>query len=295
MKQTHIHSFVFIASLSIAVFLSLNAYADDSSAPPDKSPYTLFNPTPDDQLRSFQTDRPTKAESPYTVDAGHYQYEADFVSWTYDHFNASKTTSSSVAIADPTLKAGLTNNTDLEVAFTPLTINHTQDRSSGVTTNASGFGDIYTRVKFNLIGNEGGDYVLAIVPYIKAPTAPSSIGNQHWEGGAYMPFSVSLPRDWTMSISSEIDILENAAMDGTHPNFSNLIDFSHPLFTDSVTGYVEFWSDVNNDVGAQTQYTGDLALSWAISENMQLDGGINIGLNKAADDWQPYLGISQRF
>ena len=43
----------------------------------DKSQYTLFNPTPTDQMRDFNTDRPTKSNVPYTVDAGHFQYEGD--------------------------------------------------------------------------------------------------------------------------------------------------------------------------------------------------------------------------
>ena len=45
------------------------AYA---ASAPDKSGYTLFNPTPDDQLRAFCTDRPPTATLPCTVDAGHF-------------------------------------------------------------------------------------------------------------------------------------------------------------------------------------------------------------------------------
>jgi hypothetical protein len=54
---------------------TLQAFADDTV--PDKSDYSLFNPTPEADLRSFSTDRPPKANSPYTVDAGHFQYETD--------------------------------------------------------------------------------------------------------------------------------------------------------------------------------------------------------------------------
>ena len=38
----------------------------------DKSGYTLFNPTPDDALRTFSPDRPTKSNGPLTVDAGRF-------------------------------------------------------------------------------------------------------------------------------------------------------------------------------------------------------------------------------
>ena len=292
--KTRFCSIEAIAIIAIC-FFSLNVFAADDLPAPDKSQYTLFNPVPDDQMRSFSTDRPTKSDSPYTVDAGHLQYEADFANWTYDHYNSSQNTVSNVVVGDPTVKLGLTQNTDLEFALAPININHVTNRSTGVASSAFGFGDVYTRVKFNMFGNEGGDYALALVPYVKAPTADHSIGNTHWEGGGYVPFVVTLPEDWTMAITSEVDILENAALNGTHSNFQNLINFSHNLFSDKLTGSVEFWSDVDNDVATPNQYTLDFAVAWAVNDNLQFDAGINIGLNKAADDAQPYFGISQRF
>lgn len=41
--------------------------------PPDKSGYSLFKPTPRQFMRELTTDRPDQTESPYTVDAGHFQ------------------------------------------------------------------------------------------------------------------------------------------------------------------------------------------------------------------------------
>lgn len=280
--------------VSAALLIALPAFAEDAPAP-DKSSYSIFNPTPTGQMRSFSTDRPTKSDTPYTVDAGHYQYEADFLNWTYDHNNAAQSTNSNLLVADPTMKVGLTNSTDLEMALAPFNFNQSHVRGTATKNTAAGFGDVYTRLKYNFFGNDGGDYALAITPYVKAPTATHNVGNNHWEGGMYAPFVMALPKDWTMNITSEVDIFENAALNGYHTNFSNLINFSHTVFDDSLTGYVEFWSDVNNDQGASPQYTGDLALSWTVKDNLQLDAGVNVGLNKAANDLQPYFGISQRF
>ena len=280
--------------VSAALLVACPVLADDAPAP-DKSDYTLFNPTPTDQMRSFDTDRPTKSDTPYTVDAGHYQYEADFLNWTYDRYNSTNTTTSNLLVADPTFKVGLTNKTDLEMALAPVNVNQANLRSTNTKNTAAGFGDVYTRLKYNLLGNDGGDYAFAVTPYVKAPTAAHNVGNNHWEGGMYAPFIAALPQDWTLNITNEIDILENAALNGYHTNYSGLVNFSHAVFDDSLTGYVEFWSDVNNDAGASPQYTGDLALSWAVKDNLQLDIGVNVGLNKAANDAQPYFGISQRF
>ncbi len=286
---------ILLACLPAVLFcLAGGAQAEDVPIP-DKSAYTLFNPVPDNLMRSFSTDRPTKSDSPYTVDAGHFQYEADIANWIYDRYNAAQVTTSNLLLFDPTLKFGLTRNTDLEFALAPININHATARPSGAESSAFGFGDVYTRVKFNLFGDDGGDYALAVVPYVKAPTAPRSIGNGRWEGGAYAPLVIALPDDWAMDITTEYDRLENAALNGTHGNYANLINFGHPVLAENVTGYVEFWSDVNTDAGAQTQYTLDFALAWLALDNVQLDAGINLGLNKAAPDAQVYAGISQRF
>jgi hypothetical protein len=50
----------------------------------DKSRYNLFNSVPVEFMRTLSTDRPDKTESPYTVDAGHFQVEMDFASATFD-------------------------------------------------------------------------------------------------------------------------------------------------------------------------------------------------------------------
>src|ERR1039458_7073188 len=58
-------------------------------APPDKSDFTLFNPTPDADLRSFSTDRPPKANSPYTADTGH-GISPEHIQRIYDPFFTTK-------------------------------------------------------------------------------------------------------------------------------------------------------------------------------------------------------------
>ena len=46
--------------------------------------FTLFNPTPTEYLRAMDRDGPGATESPYTVDAGHFQVEMTLVDYTYD-------------------------------------------------------------------------------------------------------------------------------------------------------------------------------------------------------------------
>ncbi len=283
--------------MSLAALLFLlcpyAAFAEDVPSP-DKSQYNLFNPVPDDLLRTFTSDRPGKSSSATTVDAGHFQYEGDIVNWSYDRYNADHTTTSSITGINPFLKLGLTQNIDIE--FVPQIINatHVTDRTTNTHNSAFGFGDLYTYMKFNLLGNEGGTFQLAIAPYVKAPTANQHIGNGHWEGGGYVPLNINLPDDWTVTLETQLDILENADLSGLHTNYQNLINVDHPIYG-PLSGEVEFWTDVNTDKNSPTQYTFDLALVWLAMKDLQFDCGTNIGLNKAAPDIQLYTGISQRF
>ncbi len=68
---------------------------------PDKSGFTLFNPTPTADLRPLCTDRPTKSTSPCTVDAGHFQLESDLFNVTVD--NEGPLTTTTWLVTNPTL------------------------------------------------------------------------------------------------------------------------------------------------------------------------------------------------
>src|ERR1035437_10086184 len=72
-----------LAAFSYWFVDTATAVADDTEKTlPDKSAYTLINPTPHNLMRELTPDRPDKTESPYTVDAGHYQLEMSFVEFT---------------------------------------------------------------------------------------------------------------------------------------------------------------------------------------------------------------------
>src|SRR5258705_12315085 len=81
----------------------------------DKSQYNLFNPAPRELMREMATDRPDRTESPYTVDAGHYQLEIDVFSYALARYNGipGDQRFEALAIAPINIKAGLLNNMDV--------------------------------------------------------------------------------------------------------------------------------------------------------------------------------------
>ncbi len=260
---------------------------------PDKSQHWLLNPVPADQMRDFNTDRPTKANVPYTVDAGHFQYETDIVNFAT--LATGQISINTLLTPNPTFKVGLTNNTDLEVNAPTSVGVHTFNAATNVSSTTWGIGDVFIRAKVNLWGNDGGKSALALIPYVKAPTAPAGIGNGATEGGLIAPVSFSLPDDFTLVFNSEVDALKNSADNGRHANFVNLVNISRTVVKD-VTMYVELWSDYNNDPGQRTtQLSFDMAVAWVVRPNLQVDFGADVGLTNSTPNIQVIAGISQRF
>lgn len=260
----------------------------------DKTSYTLFDPTPADQLRAFCTDRPPKANLPCTVDAGHWQYEADLVNWTYVRDSAA--TMNTILFSNPTVKLDLTNRTDLELNL--ATVETVTTRNAAGKQSWTGVGDLVVRVQLNLAGAEGGDFQAATIPYVKAPTARPGIGDGAVEGGAIMPISFALPLDFTLLFDPEIDALHNAANARRHVNFQTLGNLSHEL-SGGVNAYFELWGQPDNDPANTTKQASlDLSVSWiawAALPKLQFDLGANIGLTPSTPKSQSYIGISQRF
>lgn len=262
----------------------------------DKSQYTLFNPTPRELMREMSTDRPDKTESAYTVDAGHFQFEMDLVSYTYDRERASgvDTRVDAWAIAPINLKVGLCNQVDLQVVVETWNDVQTKTSGAGATLHQRGFGDVTTRLKYNFWGNDGGRTAFAAMPFVKLPTNQDDLGNNSVEGGLILPLAVALPYDFGMGLMTEFDYNRDSTGNGHHTEFINTITFSRDI-VGNLGGYVEFFSLVSAEEDSDWVGTVDLGLTYGLTENVQLDAGVNIGVTKSADDVNPFVGLSWRF
>jgi hypothetical protein len=292
-------------ALTAGLALALNAAADNSPAAPvppkgaperapDKSAYNLFNPTPRALMRELTTDRPDKTESPYTVDAGHFQIEMDLASYTHDRDTANRADlkADSLAVAALNLKAGLLNQVELQLMVDTYTWVRVQDR--GAVARQSGFGDLTTRLKINCWGNDGGTTALALMPFVKFPTSQHDLGNHAVEGGLIVPLAVELPLGWGMGLMTEFDVMQDADGTGRHSEFINSVTFSHDI-VGRLSGYLEFYSQVIARHEVPWIGTADFGLTYRLTEDLQLDAGVSLGVTRPAADVNPFLGLSLRF
>ena len=270
--------------------LAAPLFASAVHAQPDKSAYTLFNPTPHDQMRELSTDRPDQTESPYSVDAGHWQIEFDFANYTHDDEGGVRTDTLNVSPVN--VKLGLTNSTDIQFVFDSYS--RERVRAAGTTTTTRDWGDLTIRVKHNIWGNDGGDTAFAAMPFVKVPLQIGDAGNDLVEGGLILPLAVSLPRGWGMGLMTEFDLLADQTGNDRHLEWINTITFSHDI-TSQLGGYVEFVSAHSYENGNDWIAQADLGLTYAINADTQLDAGCNFGVTREAPDVQPFLGLTLRY
>jgi Putative MetA-pathway of phenol degradation len=279
-----------IASLTFATAFAAAAQ-ETNNVPPDKSQYTLFNPVPENLMRDLSPDRPDETESAYTVDAGHYQLEMDFVNFTYD--KSGGTTTKAWDVDDFNFKAGLLNNVDIQFIYDNYLNVQTED-ASGKSTTQSGFGDLTTRLKINLWGDDGGRTAFALLPYVKFPTSTDGLGNNAVEGGVIFPLAVSLPQDFDLSLETAASYLKNEDDGGYHEEFIASASLDHQIIG-KLSDFVEFFSNFTTESHSSWVGTVDTGLEYLVTKNIQLDCDCYFGVTHAAPDFNPFAGITVRF
>ena len=256
----------------------------------DKKQYSLFQPTPNAQLREMSTDRPDKTESPYTVDAGRFQIETDLVAYTRDSRNGQTTRSFDVMPFN--FKMGLTHDTDMQIVYGAFS--HSRTSVDSVVDEEDGLGDVTLRLKHNVWGNDGGKTAFALMPFLKVPTNTLASLNNDVEGGLIAPLAVDLGHGMGLGLMTEIDILKSEDGKGYEPVFINSATVSFEL-TQRLGMYVEAYIERSVENGAETIVTLDGGITYAVTNDLQLDAGANVGVTKAADDLNVFAGLSRRF
>ncbi|HEX8679550.1 MAG TPA: transporter [Chthoniobacterales bacterium] len=267
-----------------------------SSPAPDKSRYSIFNPTPVALRRAYNTDRPSKTDSPFTIDAGVFQIETDAASWTLDENNVDHDDIRvrTLLFGQTNFKVGLTNWMDLQVLPQGYINRRTSGNDFGPARTQSGFGDTTVRLKMNFIGNDGGKFVLGFVSSLKIPTNTDHLGNSVYEPGFGLPLNYSLPGGFTLFGQTRIDILDRVQSSDRRVLWSNPIGVSRTIYG-SISGYVEFYNAVSSDDGYPWIGTADGGLIYQVSPNFSIDVNSFFGLTRSADDVSVFVGFARRF
>jgi hypothetical protein len=239
-------------------------------------------------LRDLCAERPGRATPSCIVDRGHLMLEVDAFDLTRDR-REGVTVQTTQALA-PHLRLGLTDTLEAGVVLTPYA--EVRTRGAGAGATARGAGDTVFDLKLSLRNPAGDGTSLAILPFVSAPTAQHGLGAGGFQGGVILPVAAALPGGFSLGLDPEVDAVRDGR-GGAQAAYVAVAALSHGVGP-GLTAGVELWTSRTR---AETQATADATLAWAppARPDLQLDAGVNLGLNRRTPGVEAYAGISRRF
>lgn len=243
-----------------------------------------------ENVREMSTDRPDQTEGAFTVPKGWFQVEVGAVS--YSQRLDTDFRDESLSFGEINFKYGLTNDVDLQVIWVPYNQNRQDGGPEDENASQAGTGDVVARVKWNLMGNDGGPFAMSVLPYVKIPTATHRIGNDMWEGGLYLNTEVDLGGGFTLGNS----LFASLAIDDDdehylRPGFTAVLGYD---VTDKLAAYAEIFTAYQYDAERYWQTALDVGVTYALTENLMLDLSV-FWFFRGDEAIQPLVGFSWRF
>ena len=256
----------------------------------DKRQYSLFRPTPRKYMRPMVPDRPGITESPYSVDAGHFQYETDAVrlltrreGTTYGH---------DWYVNHALAKIGLSDRTDFQVGVDSYTDTRNYDNADpGQTQEYRGLGDVALRLKHTLVGDDDSRWALGLIGYVTLPTGGPR-GDGAVEFGAVLPAVYQLTKPWSIGGQVATQVYWDRDAQTRYlqltPTFTT--DYQFTKVVQAFMELVGYW-DVRAASWRSSINTG---LQLDVSDNVQLDFGTHLPITHSVDR-EYFLGLSFRY
>jgi hypothetical protein len=271
-----------------------------TSQPADKGQYTLFNPTPPDQMRDMDMDRPDKTNTPHTIDAGHLQIEAGLFDYVYDRdrYQGANSRTDALNLGQFNFRLGVLNRFELNAVVNAYDFYSTTDYVADRSIHQNGLGDTVIGGKLNLWGDDSGDEpwttALAIQPQFKIPTAREDIGNGHPELFVIVPFSMNLAPDLQLNFQTTASWERSTDNTSDVTGWANTAEIDYSLSA-KFDMYLEYWVHATTERQQEAQQTLDVGAKFALTDNLVLDTALNFGLNKASQTVEWVSGVSVRF
>lgn len=238
----------------------------------------------------FCSDRPGLSTGSCTAAPGTFQLETSLVEWSTSRADGIRL--DEWAIGSTRLRYGIGEATDLHLALAPLVL--TREHGPGGTDTQSGAGDVSLAVKHRLTPDSAA-IAVAVMPFVKVPTASKAIGNGRWEGGILVPIDAGLSGPWSLTLTPEVDWNADAEGDGRHARLAIAATLGvelGPRWAASIDGMVGRERD-----GGETirEAAASVSVAFLARPAMQLDVQADVGLARDTPDARLTTGIAFRF
>ena len=263
----------------------------------DKAGYSLLNPTPGRLMRDMATDRPDTTETPFTVDAGHVQIETTVFGYTRSRPDADGAVSDSYEFANTNIRIGLTNSAEINVVWQPYGLARTRAKNAP-TLRQTGIGSVDIRGKLNLWGNDdfaAAGSALGLLPFVTLPTDDDNgISAADVEGGMIVPLALALAHGFGLGINGGAVLAPDENGAGHHAEYLGSASLAY-AWTGKLGTYYEVAGQFGLDDARGDIVVLATGVTYAVTDNLQLDAGVNVGVTPAADRVNPFVGLSTRY
>jgi len=247
----------------------------------------------EDKLRDLCAERPGLDTPACTVDPGHLQVEVGLGDWSLDKQAGSRT--DTILLSDISARYGVGESTEIRLGWTAYGHVRTRDGATGAIDRISGTGDVTIGLKQNLSSPSGDGFSMALLPYATLPTGKNGIGAGDWGAGLLIPISFDLTDKLTLEATPELDAAVDGDGKGRHLAYGSAAGLGVKInekWSMSVEGQLIRDRDPS---GHSTQALAGAYVAWQPKGRLQLDGGVQAGLNHNSPDVEVYFGISEKF
>lgn len=267
------------------------AQAPAKSSPYDSAHFSWRKPVLRNRLRELQPDRPGITESPFTVDAGHFQLEMDALR-LINSGSGNDDQTRELHLAYSMLKLGLSRRTDLQLEVPFYSV--AKQRSTGADDwqeRHAGFGDVTVRIKHNFVGDDQlGTFAMSVIGYVRLPSG-GAVGDGAAEYGVVLPLDVELSDQANLEAQFGTELNYDRETGQRYVRFmpSTALEYDFTEKLGLVTEAVAMW----NTEQRRWLASANIAPIFKLTPNLQLDLGTHLALNRLSDH-EYFVGVTFR-
>ncbi len=239
--------------------------------------------------RDYCPDRPGIGNPTCTMDVGATSVEVGLADWARDSPSGGGRTTD-LLLGDLLIRRGIADHAEVQIGWTSF------GRHVGRgATSQNGVGDVVLALRRNLKNPDGSGTSLAVMVKGTLPTGGAAAGAGDWSAGLEVPLSFELNDHLSFALMPSVEAAVDEDRSGRHLAYANVVGLTDKL-SDRISATIEYQLERDLDPsGHQTFHMAGLSMGLKPADDLQLDIGVNAGLNHAATDVELYAGISRRF
>lgn len=280
-----------------AMLLGSVASAEDPTTQPADEPVVNFLGLDADPIdEPMVTDRPDFTESTLTVPRGRAQVE---LGYTYVYDEEDGVRAGDHVFPESLLRVGLAKDWELRVfwlggSLTESMFRETNDagRRVDVKDHEDGATDMSIGFKYHIREQDGWIPDMGVIGEVSIPTGTRSKTSGDVDPGAKFLWSYTLTD--RLSLSGNFNIAVPTGEKGRFFQTAASVSMGY-AWTDWMGSYVEYFGIYPNDRGSDCAHTVNGGFTFPITDNLQFDVRVGVGLNEEADDLFAGSGLAIRF